>query len=83
MDTQEKIEMLKDLYSKIDNKKKFREAVAEKFHIKPSSVRTNWFGNRFEVPEKYGVLDRVLEFTKEYVKNQPKEEEKEQPKEVA
>lgn len=69
----EKIENLKKLYSKVDDKKKFRQEVADEFYIKASSVRTNWFGN-FEVPEKYGVLDRLIKFTENYLKNQPTKE---------
>lgn len=70
----EKTELLKELYEQVEDKKAFRAKVAEAFHIKASSVRVNWFGNRFEVPERYGILDRVIDFTSAYIDNQNKQE---------
>lgn len=64
------LEKLKELYGQVENKKEFHEAVADEFELKTSSVRTNWFGNRFEVPEKYGIMKRLLSFCEKYVKNQ-------------
>lgn len=69
----EKTELLKELYEQVEDKKAFREEVAEAFHIKASSVRVNWFSNRFEVPERYGILDRVIDFTSAYIDNQNKQ----------
>ena len=70
----EKINTIKDLYEIVSDKKEFHKAVADEFGLKESSIRTNWFGNRFEVPEKYGVHDKLIEFMKDYISKQPKEE---------
>lgn len=70
MDELAEKEKLKQLYAQVENRKQFHESVANEFEIKPSSVRTNWFGNRFEVPEKYGIMKRLIIHTKNYIKNQ-------------
>lgn len=69
----DKIEIIKSLYEKVQDKNDFHQAVADEFGLKKSSIRTNWFGNRFEVPEKYGVRDKVIEFAENYIENQPEE----------
>lgn len=62
------IEKVKDLYDQIEDKKSFHIAVAEHFELRTSSVRTNWF-TRFEIPETYGVIKRLIEFTENYIAN--------------
>ncbi|MBD0822608.1 hypothetical protein [Aestuariibaculum marinum] len=71
----EVLEELKALYEQVLDKNDFHKKVADEFGLKPSSVRTNWFGTRFEIPEKYNTQERLLEFTKDYVENQKERKE--------
>lgn len=70
----DQIQLLKELYNQVEDKKEFRLKVAQHFKMSVSTVRTGWFGSRFEVPERYGVRDRLVDFTSAYIDNQNKVE---------
>lgn len=70
----ELLEQIKELYEKVEDKKDFHLAVAEEFELQYSSIRTNWFGSRFEIPTKYGIMKRLVKFTKDYLEKQPTKE---------
>lgn len=64
-----KIEIIKNLYEKINDKQTFWAAIATDFNMKTSSVRVGWF-YRFDIPEKYKVQSNVIEFMENYIENQ-------------
>ncbi len=64
----DRIENIKNLYTKIntDRKQDFFKEVAKEFEIEPSSVRVGWF-TRYDIPKKYRVRDRLIEFMQKYI----------------
>jgi hypothetical protein len=68
-----KLDNIKTLYEKIQDKKDFWEKVAEEFGLRKSSIRTNWI-TRFEIPEKYGIQERLIAFMQNYISLQTEKE---------
>ena len=64
---------IKNLYSKIkemDLLDDFLEKVSEEFKVERSTLETSWFSpNRWRIPKKYGVPERLNTFTQNYIKN--------------
>ena len=73
MENTNNIERIKELFAKVEDKKDYQEAVAKKFKLKYASIRTNWFGNRFEIPETYGIREILITFTEDYLEKQKAE----------
>lgn len=59
---------IKELFNQIDNKFDFILLLSNEFHVKPSSIRTNWFSTYFSIPEKH--KDRVLQLLQNTIKQQ-------------
>tara|TARA_R110002167_G_scaffold173190_1_gene371672 strand:- start:415 stop:660 length:246 start_codon:yes stop_codon:yes gene_type:complete len=68
-----KIDNFKFLFTQIstENKDDFYQKVADEFGLKKSSIRTGWCV-RFEIPERYNVLDNLIIYTQKYIAKQNK-----------
>ncbi len=66
-----KIDNIKSLHSKIEDKKDLIEKVSQEFNVTTSTVRTGWF-SRFEIPSSYKVQENLIAFMQKYIANQNK-----------
>lgn len=62
------IENIKQLYKEVEGKNKFIGVVANEFNLKPTSIRTHWFGNFWSIPES--KQSKVVELLQNQIKNQ-------------
>lgn len=68
-----KIENIKNMYSKINKKTQFIGMVAEDLGKNPQYVRGHWFSAFWTIPEHY--QNRVIELLQNTIANQPKKVE--------
>jgi len=61
---------IKNLYSKVTNKRELTLLVAEHFNLSPSSVRSHWFSGFYQVPTKH--QDKLIRIMQNYIKEQSK-----------
>ena len=61
---------IKNLYSKVTNKRELTLLVAEHFNLSPSSVRSHWFSGFYQVPSKH--QDKLIRIMQNYIKEQSK-----------
>lgn len=59
---------IKELYTKVKNKKDFIIEASELFEKSPHTLQNHWFSNFYIVPKPYQA--RVLELLKETIENQ-------------
>jgi len=57
---------IKNLYSKITNKKELILLVADHFNLNPRSIQCNWFSGFYQVPEKH--QDKLIRIMQNFVK---------------
>ncbi|CAL2084042.1 hypothetical protein [Tenacibaculum sp. 190524A02b] len=65
----DKSENIKQLFTKIQDRKDFFKKISDEFNVEVSTVETNWF-SKGKVPKKYGVEDRVIMFMQKYIQLQ-------------
>lgn len=61
---------IKNLYCKIHNKKELTLLVADHFELNPLSVRNNWFGGFYQVPQKH--QDKLIRIMQNFLKVESK-----------
>ena len=61
---------IKHLYNKTSNKKELTVLVAEHFNLNPLSVRNNWFGGFYQVPNKH--QDKLISIMQNFVNKETK-----------
>ena len=59
---------IKQLFNQIDNKFDFILLLSNEFHVKPSSIRTNWFSTYYSITQKHE--SRVLEILQNTIRQQ-------------
>ncbi len=66
-----KLENIKSLYSKVNDKPLFHQLVADKFGVKEVTVRVGWF-YKFDLPSKYELQKNLKKFMRNYLIQQSK-----------
>ena len=58
------------LYNQSTNKKELIKKIAKDFNINPLSVRNNWFGGFYQVPNKH--QDKLISIMQNFVNKETK-----------
>ncbi len=66
-----KLDNIKNLYTKIKDKPLFHQLVAIEFGVKEVTVRVGWF-YKFELPSKYQLQENLIIFMGNYLTQQSK-----------